>query len=90
MSLRCNRGFLGRRGVSLITYHLLGPPAVCPLVLPVQILMRFKSWPKKKQLVNEIPRDACSHAHDTGVLFPSCILVKSMIEGPGPGVKSKA
>jgi hypothetical protein len=30
------------------------------------------------------------HSHHTGVLFPSCILVKSMIEGPGPGVKSKA
>jgi hypothetical protein len=28
-----DRGFLGRRGVSLITYHLLGPPAVHPLVL---------------------------------------------------------
>jgi hypothetical protein len=28
-----DRGFLGRRGVSLITYHLLGLPAVCSLVL---------------------------------------------------------
>jgi hypothetical protein len=26
-------GFLGRRAVFLITYHLLGHPAVCPLVL---------------------------------------------------------
>jgi hypothetical protein len=28
-----DRGFLGRRDVSLTTYHLLGPPAVHPLVL---------------------------------------------------------
>jgi hypothetical protein len=26
------RGFLGRRGVSSTTYHLLGPPAVCPSI----------------------------------------------------------
>jgi hypothetical protein len=31
-----DRGFLGRRGVSLITYHLLGLPAVGPLVLQEQ------------------------------------------------------
>jgi hypothetical protein len=33
---RCLSGqtdFLRRRGVSLITYHLLGPPAVCSLFL---------------------------------------------------------
>jgi hypothetical protein len=27
-----DRGFLGRKDVSLTTYHLLGPPAVCPSV----------------------------------------------------------
>jgi hypothetical protein len=27
-----DRGFLGRRSVSLTTYHLLGPPAVCSSV----------------------------------------------------------
>jgi hypothetical protein len=27
-----NRHFLGKRSVSLTTYHLLGPPAVCPSV----------------------------------------------------------
>jgi hypothetical protein len=25
-----NRSFLGRRSVSLVNYHLLGPPALCP------------------------------------------------------------
>jgi hypothetical protein len=31
LSLRCaDRMFLGRGGVSLTTYHLLVPPAVCP------------------------------------------------------------
>jgi hypothetical protein len=34
-----DRGFLGRRDVSLITYHLLGPPAVHPLVLHSPISM---------------------------------------------------
>jgi hypothetical protein len=31
-----DRGFLGKSGVSLITYHLLGPPAVRPSVLHSQ------------------------------------------------------
>jgi hypothetical protein len=34
-----DRGFLGRRGVSLIIYHLLGPPAVRPLVLHSSLSM---------------------------------------------------
>jgi hypothetical protein len=32
-----DRGFLGRRGVSLTTYHLLGPPTVCPSILIILI-----------------------------------------------------
>jgi hypothetical protein len=30
-----NGHFLGRRSVSLTTYHLLGPPAFCPSVLQI-------------------------------------------------------
>jgi hypothetical protein len=32
-----DRGFLGRRDVSLTTYHLLGPPAVHPSVLHMNL-----------------------------------------------------
>jgi hypothetical protein len=34
-----NRHFLGRRSVSLTTYRLLGPPAVCPSVLHFPLSM---------------------------------------------------
>jgi hypothetical protein len=33
MPFRCKQAFPRRRSVSLTTYHLLGPPAVCPSVL---------------------------------------------------------
>jgi hypothetical protein len=33
---RCLSGLMGRRSVSLANYHLLGPPAVPPYILPSQ------------------------------------------------------
>jgi hypothetical protein len=41
-----DRSFLRRRGVSLTTYHLLGPPAVHPSVPPSHLLVTVSVSPK--------------------------------------------
>jgi hypothetical protein len=43
-----DRGFLGRRSVSLTTYHLLGPPEVCPSTKQTKTKLLLLNYAKKE------------------------------------------